>query len=411
MPQNGSATLPREPAGRDPLVRHRVPVGAVAPDVLGQFVHGALRRRQTMMSSGTAASSATIEKAEQCREGHVVEHAHQRAAGEPGHSVAGGEEAVRRRAPRLRHHLRHGRGNDQFVHAHAHAPQHHAGRDRCPAAGEGERRVDRRDDGQSDQHAEADSIEQPTEDQRAGATDRHRQGIEQRDVRRGDDAGAGEVEGDQREVGEAGRHQGCRGEIDPEHPRHAGRLHVRRWLVLHLFRSGVGDARDGERRQGQPGGQRQPGERGHVVALEGEDAGDRQRAQEGSDLVECLVQAKSETQANLAARVRQHHVARRVADGLAHPFEHDQGRGHGPVAGQRQCRHRGHLDDVADDRDRPELVGAVRLGDRRRCAGRSRATRPDRPPRPRPWRSHRAAPGTARRCCACPRRRSRRTGS
>jgi hypothetical protein len=57
--------------------------------------------------------------------------------------------------------------------------------------------------------------------------------------------------------------------------------------------------------------------------------------------------------------VREHHITRRVASRLADPFEDDQQRRHLPAPGQRQQRHCRHLDDVAGDRDRPELAGAV----------------------------------------------------
>ena len=64
-----------------------------------------------------------------------------------------------------------------------------------------------------------------------------------------------------------------------------------------------------------------------------ENGGDRQRAAHGAELVERFMQPESPAiAAGLLSRVRQHHVARRVADRLADAFEDDQRCGRGPVA-------------------------------------------------------------------------------
>ena len=62
---------------------------------------------------------------------------------------------------------------------------------------------------------------------------------------------------------------------------------------------------------------------------------------------------------DVLGRVGEHRVPGRVADALADPLGDDQHRGDLPAPGQREQRHDRHLQDVAADRDRPVLPGAV----------------------------------------------------
>src|SRR5439155_22229798 len=63
--------------------------------------------------------------------------------------------------------------------------------------------------------------------------------------------------------------------------------------------------------------------------------------------------------ADLAARVRQHDIARRVARGLAQPLEDYQDRSQLPRPGDGKQWHGGHLNHIADNRDWPKLAGAI----------------------------------------------------
>ena len=63
--------------------------------------------------------------------------------------------------------------------------------------------------------------------------------------------------------------------------------------------------------------------------------------------------------ADVGRGMREHRVAGRVAGRLAHAFENDEHRGNRPAPGQGQERNGDHLDDVAGDGDRPELMGGV----------------------------------------------------
>jgi hypothetical protein len=80
---------------------------------------------------------------------------------------------------------------------------------------------------------------------------------------------------------------------------------------------------------------------------------DQQRSEHRSELVECLVDPEAPAVPHALGRVREHRIARRIADRLADPFQDDQHRGHLPGPGQRQKRNHGHLQQVAADRDRP----------------------------------------------------------
>jgi hypothetical protein len=79
------------------------------------------------------------------------------------------------------------------------------------------------------------------------------------------------------------------------------------------------------------------------------------------ELVERFVHAEDPAvAAELLSRMRQHHIARRIADRLADPLENDQHRRGGPAPGERQGRHGCHLDDVTENRDRPIFAGRIR---------------------------------------------------
>ena len=67
---------------------------------------------------------------------------------------------------------------------------------------------------------------------------------------------------------------------------------------------------------------------------------------------------------HLPAGVGQQDGPRRVSDRLADPLEDQQRRRRRPAPGQRQRGDRGHLDDVAEDGDGPELTGTIRQSTR-----------------------------------------------
>jgi hypothetical protein len=69
----------------------------------------------------------------------------------------------------------------------------------------------------------------------------------------------------------------------------------------------------------------------------GEHAGNGERADQGAELVQRLVEPERPAVApDLLGRMGEHDVARRVPRGLAHAFEDDQEGGHLPVPSQRQ---------------------------------------------------------------------------
>jgi hypothetical protein len=57
--------------------------------------------------------------------------------------------------------------------------------------------------------------------------------------------------------------------------------------------------------------------------------------------------------------MREHGVTGWGADGLAEAFRNHERRGDFPAPGQRQEGHRQHIDDVADQRERPVASGPV----------------------------------------------------
>ena len=69
--------------------------------------------------------------------------------------------------------------------------------------------------------------------------------------------------------------------------------------------------------------------------------------------------SEAPTISHLPGGVREHHITRWVAGRLADALEDNQQGGNRPVPGQRQERHRGHLDDIAEDGDRPVLAALV----------------------------------------------------
>jgi hypothetical protein len=68
---------------------------------------------------------------------------------------------------------------------------------------------------------------------------------------------------------------------------------------------------------------------------------------------------ESETPAVAAsplAGMRQHDVARRIADRHPNAFENDQRSRRRPIRCQGECGYGSHLDDVAEDRNRPVAI-------------------------------------------------------
>lgn len=59
---------------------------------------------------------------------------------------------------------------------------------------------------------------------------------------------------------------------------------------------------------------------------------------------------------HLPGRVRQHDVARRITDRLADALDDDEQRRNLPGAREREQWHRGHLDEITNERNRPELL-------------------------------------------------------
>ncbi len=84
-----------------------------------------------------------------------------------------------------------------------------------------------------------------------------------------------------------------------------------------------------------------------------QDGGDRERTDHRPGLVHRLVQAEAPAVSDLPGGVREHHIAGRRADRLAHPLGDDQRRGDLPAARQRHHRDGQHIDRVADQRHRP----------------------------------------------------------
>ena len=118
-------------------------------------------------------------------------------------------------------------------------------------------------------------------------------------------------------------------------------------LARHMARLRKGDFRRQHQKEHRHGGQRQPGESGVIIMAQGIDAGHRQRSQERAQLIQRFIDAEGPAAPHMRARFRQHHDARRIARGLAHPLQHDQKRRYLPIARQRQRRHRQHLDQIA----------------------------------------------------------------
>ena len=71
------------------------------------------------------------------------------------------------------------------------------------------------------------------------------------------------------------------------------------------------------------------------------------------------MEAEGKAEAGLAARMRQHRIARWGADRLACPLGHDQQDRKLPVIGHCQERHRGKIDNIAKDGHRPIDAAAV----------------------------------------------------
>ena len=106
-------------------------------------------------------------------------------------------------------------------------------------------------------------------------------------------------------------------------------------------------------------GNRQQDEGQPVLVPEGEDDGDGQGAEQRPQLVERLVHPERPAVANLLRRMGQHHVPWWIPGRTPEPLEDDQHARELPAQGEGKQRHGGHLDDVAEDGDRPELTRPV----------------------------------------------------
>jgi hypothetical protein len=97
-----------------------------------------------------------------------------------------------------------------------------------------------------------------------------------------------------------------------------------------------------------------------VTAAMRQDRGHRQRAEQGAELVERFMHTENPAiTADSLRGMGQHHIARRIADRLAHPLEDDQDRGGRPAIDQSERRHGRHLQHIAEDRDGPELARRI----------------------------------------------------
>src|ERR1700688_4326396 len=76
-------------------------------------------------------------------------------------------------------------------------------------------------------------------------------------------------------------------------------------------------------------------------------------------LVHGFMQPEAESQADLLTRVGKHDVSRRIADRLADTFQNYEQSSDFPIRRPGQKWHGGHLNDVAEYGDRPELAGAL----------------------------------------------------
>ena len=63
--------------------------------------------------------------------------------------------------------------------------------------------------------------------------------------------------------------------------------------------------------------------------------------------------------AELLSCVREHYVARRIADRLADTLENYQNSSGGPAIDQRERRNGSHLHDITEDGDQPEPPGRI----------------------------------------------------
>jgi hypothetical protein len=241
------------------------------------------------------------------------------------------------------------------VHAHAESPQRAADQDGPEPAEEHERREDGGDDRQRNQHDQADAIEEAPADERSEPAHAHGDRVRERDPQRIERTVPAGVIGDQLEVREA-RRDDCRaGEIDPVDRRQPGRLEARR-AGLELLRAWIEPARGKEHGVGQDRRHDQDRERRLITSAPRDDHGNRERTQQRAHLIQGLVHAERPAVADVTRGVRQHHVARRVANRLARALQQDAHRRRRPRLRERQRRHGRHLHEIARERDRPELV-------------------------------------------------------
>ena len=123
---------------------------------------------------------------------------------------------------------------------------------------------------------------------------------------------------------------------------------------------GIEVARQEDQREVDDRRDEQAAERKAVIASVRHQRGDRQRTDRRAELVQRLVDSECPAESDLFGRVRQHGVARGIADRAAETFEHHQDRRRYPVVRQRQRRHGKHLHDIAENGDRPVGTGPVR---------------------------------------------------
>ena len=249
--------------------------------------------------------------------------------------------------------------------AHPETPEHDTAQGRPLRPQERERRVCRRHHREGHEDDEADAVEQAAEDERARATHAHRHRVGDRRPALANERRLLEVVRDEREVGEAGRHETRARQVEPERARQpAARARGRRGR-LELFGTGIERAGHGEGGERARRGDRQRGKGQTVIVSERKHRGHGQRSEQGPELIQRLVQAeRPPVTSHLPAGVGQQDGPRRVSDRLADPLEDQQRRRRRPAPGQRQRGDRGHLDDVAEDGDGPELTGTIRQSTR-----------------------------------------------
>lgn len=166
-------------------------------------------------------------------------------------------------------------------------------------------RIQRSDKGQRDENADPYPVEQAPEDQRSGATHRHRGRIEDRRERGGYGPGLLEVVGNDRKIGEPGTDEGRCRQIHPEDSWETLGGHLN-WTHFEILGLRVEQSSERQQRQHDRARDSQSRECDLVVMLaDCQDQGDQQRAEHRPELVEGFVYAEGPAIAHLLRRVRE----------------------------------------------------------------------------------------------------------